>query len=193
MGAQDMAYNELAVEESALDSTQTKKESINLLEVQVTGRSMMRMLKESAMPVSVIGARQLQGTANNLNEGSWAKTSEGHAFGSRPSALTFKYKFDSSNSTPFYASVSILSEDGTLLASGTSDNNSTSVSSWTDFTIPLEYKVTDKKAGMIKMSFRSSPKGTEKSRAKTVTTLSGEHDIHAGNILYLDDITLKYE
>ena len=45
----------------------------------------------------------------------------------------------------------------------------------------------------IKMSFRSSPKGTEKSRAKTVTTLSGEHDIHAGNILYLDDITLKYE
>ena len=68
MEAQDMAYNELAVEESALDSTQTKKESINLLEVQVTGRSMMRMLKESAMPVSVIGARQLQGTANNLND-----------------------------------------------------------------------------------------------------------------------------
>lgn len=139
------------------------------------------------------GGELFIGTANNLNEGSWAKTSEGHAFGSRPSALTFKYKFDSSNSTPFYASVSILSEDGTLLASGTSDNNSTSVSSWTDFTIPLEYKVTDKKAGMIKMSFRSSPKGTEKSRAQTVTTLSGEHDIHAGNILYLDDITLKYE
>ncbi len=140
------------------------------------------------------GGELFIGTANNLNEGSWARTSEGHAFGSRPSALTFKYKFDSSNSTPFYASVSILAEDGTLLASGTSDSSSSaSVSSWTEYTIPLDYTVTNKKAGMIKMSFRSSPNGSEKSRAKTVNTLSGEHDIHAGNILYLDDIILKYE
>lgn len=139
------------------------------------------------------GGELFIGTANNLNEGSWAKTSEGHAFGSRPSALTFKYKFDSSDNTPFYASVSILAEDGTILASGTSDSESTSVSSWKDYTIPLDYTVTDKKAGMIKISFRSSPAGNESSRARTVNTLSGEHDIHAGNILYLDDITLKYE
>ena len=46
---------------------------------------------------------------------------------------------------------------------------------------------------MIKMSFRSSYNGSEKSRAKTVNTLSGEHDIHAGNSLYLADIILKYE
>ena len=132
------------------------------------------------------------GGANNLNEDSWAKTSEGHAFSSRPSALSFMYKLDSSGSTPFYVSVSILAEDGTLLASSTSGSG-TSVSSWTEYTVPLSYSVTNKKAGMIKMDFKSSESGSESIRAKTVTTLSGEHDIHAGNILYLDDITLKYE
>ena len=138
------------------------------------------------------GGELFIGSANNLNEESWAKTSEGHAFSSRPSALSFKYKLDSSDNAPFQVSVSILSEDGTLLASSTA-GNSTSVSSWTEYTVPLSYSVTNKKAGMIRMSFKSSESGSESSRAKTITTLSGEHDIHAGNILYLDDITLKYE
>ena len=138
------------------------------------------------------GGELFIGSANNLNEESWAKTSEGHAFSSRPSALSFKYKLDSSDNAPFQVSVSILSEDGTLLASSTA-GSSTSVSSWTEYTVPLSYSVTNKKAGMIRMSFKSSESGSESSRAKTITTLSGEHDIHAGNILYLDDITLKYE
>ena len=66
--AQDLAYNEKRVDESAPDSTLRKDDPIKLHEVQVTGRSKLRMLKESAMPVSVIGERQLQGTANNLND-----------------------------------------------------------------------------------------------------------------------------
>ncbi|MBQ9711871.1 MAG: DUF4493 domain-containing protein [Bacteroidales bacterium] len=139
------------------------------------------------------GGELFIGSANNLNEGSWAKSGEGHAFSSRPSALTFKYKFDSSGNTPFYVSVSVLAQDGTLLASSTVNNNSASVSSWTEYSIPLNYSVTDKKAGMIKMSFKSSENGNESSREKTITTLSGEHEIHAGNILYIDDIILKYE
>lgn len=139
------------------------------------------------------GGEMFIGTANNLNEGSWAKTSEGHSFASRPSALTFRYKFDSSGNTPFYVSVSILAEDGTLLATSTMNNNSTSVSSWTEYSIPLNYTVTDKKAGSIRMSFKSSEEGTESSREKDITTLSGDHEIHAGNILYIDDIILKYE
>ena len=37
-------------------------------EVTVTTRSEMRRLRESAMPISVIGQRQLQGTASNIND-----------------------------------------------------------------------------------------------------------------------------
>ena len=65
-GAQELAYNEKRVDESAPDSTLRNEDPIKLHEVQVTGRSKLRMLRESAMPVSVIGERQLQGSANNL-------------------------------------------------------------------------------------------------------------------------------
>ena len=67
-GAQELAYNEKRVDESAPDSTLRNEDPIKLYEVQVTGRSKLRMLRESAMPVSVIGERQLQGSANNLND-----------------------------------------------------------------------------------------------------------------------------
>lgn len=67
-GAQELAYNEKRVDESAPDSTLRNEDPIKLHEVQVTGRSKLRMLRESAMPVSVIGERQLQGSANNLND-----------------------------------------------------------------------------------------------------------------------------
>ena len=67
-GAQELAYNEKRVDESAPDSLLRKDDPIQLHEVQVTGRSKLRMLRESDMPVSVIGERQLQGSANNLND-----------------------------------------------------------------------------------------------------------------------------
>lgn len=64
---QDLAHNDEIVSERVSDSTFMKKEPVSLHEVQVMGRSKIRKLKESAMPVSVIGERQLQGTANNIN------------------------------------------------------------------------------------------------------------------------------
>lgn len=66
--AQDLAHNDEIVSERVSDSTFMKKEPVSLHEVQVMGRSKIRKLKESAMPVSVIGERQLQGTANNIND-----------------------------------------------------------------------------------------------------------------------------
>ena len=42
--------------------------TLEMKEVTVTARSEIRKLKESAMPVSVIGQRQLQGTASNIND-----------------------------------------------------------------------------------------------------------------------------
>ena len=49
------------------DSTKTKRNAKELKEVSFTVCSKARQLRESALPVSVIGKKQLQGTANNIN------------------------------------------------------------------------------------------------------------------------------
>ncbi len=135
------------------------------------------------------------GTANDDQGDSWAKTSEGHAFSNRPSALTFRYKFTKGGSTKNYvASVKLFAADGSQIGEGYLAD-ATAKGSWTLGTVPITYSVTDKKAAKIQMYFRSSIDGGEshQSGGVSVTTLSGSHKIHAGNILYLDDIILKYE
>lgn len=133
------------------------------------------------------------GTANDKNEGDWAKSSEGHAFTSRPSAIEFMHKFNS-NGKPYYVTVSILDASGNVIGSAEKNDVSSSVNSWTKVSIPINYSVTNKKAAKIKMEFRSSSNGSDNGhRSVTFTTLSGSHKVHAGNILYLDNIELKYQ
>lgn len=50
------------------DSVFMKEDPIELREVKVVGRSKIRKLQEIGMPVSVLGKRQLEGTANNIND-----------------------------------------------------------------------------------------------------------------------------
>ena len=50
------------------DSVLTKDDPIELREVKVVGRSKIRKLQEVGMPVSVLGQRQLEGTASNIND-----------------------------------------------------------------------------------------------------------------------------
>lgn len=133
------------------------------------------------------------GTANDLNEDSWAKTSEGHSFGSRPSALSFMHRFDVSDDTPFDVSIEILSAEGNIIGAGSKSDQHTPVSEWTECRIPLTYTITDKKAATIKLSIKSSVTGSEAPIKRSVDTISGNHIIHAGNILYIDNIELKYE
>lgn len=133
------------------------------------------------------------GTANDKNEGEWAKISEGKKFTSRPSALSFMHKFNINDNAPFLVSAEVLAEDGTKIAEGQKQDANGSVAEWTECRIPFTYSVLDKKAAKIKLSFKSSINGTEASRKITVNTISGEHTIHAGSILYLDNIELKYE
>ena len=63
---------EITVRLSSADSTvcnvALSADAHTLDEVQITARSEARMLRESAMPVSVISQRQLQGTASNIND-----------------------------------------------------------------------------------------------------------------------------
>lgn len=132
------------------------------------------------------------GKANDRTEEGWAKISEGHAFASRPSALGFHYKFSAHDADPFLACVEVLSSDGAVIGSGRIDDRGDDVPAWTLCTVPIRYTVTDRKASAIRISFKSSATGSKKARAVTVNTLSGRHDIHAGSVLYLDDVQLIY-
>lgn len=59
---------EIALRDSVCCNIRLKPVENVLDEVTVTTRSEMRKLRESAMPISVIGQRQLQGTASNIND-----------------------------------------------------------------------------------------------------------------------------
>lgn len=133
------------------------------------------------------------GRANDEVYSSWAKTSEGGSLGSRPYALRFQHKFNCNDSKPYYVHIEILDDAGNVIGQASKNDQTSSVNAWTAVTVPINYSITDRKAAGIKLSFMSSRDGSDdKHRSVTVNTLSGEHKIHAGNILSLDDIELVY-
>ena len=136
------------------------------------------------------------GTGNDEQGTDWAKASEGHAFSSRPSHLTVRYKFSPGGSTKdFVVSLQMLAADGSVIGTGSFQSHA-AVNNWSLLTIPVNYTVTDKKAGSIRLSFLSSVDGKEDHQGlggTKVTTLSGSHTIHVGNLLSLDNVTLLYE
>ena len=133
------------------------------------------------------------GKANDQCQENWKKISEGHSFDSRPASLSFRYKFNPYNSTPFYVLIEVLDSGGNVIARAEKNDIKSSASSWTRCTVGLNYTVTDRKAASIRLSFRSSKNGNEDFRLISVSTLSGSHDIFAGNILSLDNVELLYE
>ena len=133
------------------------------------------------------------GTANNSRQENWAKTTDGHAFTSRPSALSFMYRFSPKENTPFYAEVSVLDAQGNVIGSGVKNDVSSEVSAWTRCTVPITYTVTNKKAATLRISLRSSRDGNEDWSQTSDTTLSGSHTIFLGNALYVDNVELLYQ
>ena len=133
------------------------------------------------------------GTANDKCQEEWAKTKDGHAFTSRPSALSFMHRFTPKENTPFYAEVSVLDAQGNVIGSGIKNDTSSEVSAWTLCTVPVTYTVTNKKAATLRISIRSSKDGNEEWNQTEVSTVSGEHIIFLGNSLYVDNVKLLYE
>ena len=133
------------------------------------------------------------GKANNMVYSSWEKTAEGTALTSRPYAVAFKCKFNCNDSKPYYVHTEILDADGNKIGEGTKNDQKSSINDWTTVSVPITYSITNRKAATIKLSFMSSKDGSDNNhRTVTVTTLSGEHKLHAGNILSLDNIELIY-
>ena len=133
------------------------------------------------------------GTANNKNKGSWAKTSEGHAFASRPSALSFMHRFNP-NGAAYYVLIQVLDASGNVIGTGEKNDGTDAVDAWTRVTVPVSYTVTNRKAASIRVSIRSSKNGGEGARKLSdISTLSGTHKIYCGNALYVDNVELLYE
>lgn len=133
------------------------------------------------------------GTANNQNKGSWAKTSEGHAFTARPSALSFMHRFNP-NGAAYYAQIQVLDASGNVIGSGEKNDGTAAVDAWTRVTIPVTYTVGDRKAASLRISIRSSRSGGEGARKLSgISTLSGTHKIYCGNALYVDNVELLYQ
>ena len=55
-------------------------------------------------------------------------SSEGHSFGSRPDRLEFMYKYDSNGGETFFVNAELYSEDGTVIATASTDSGSASSS-----------------------------------------------------------------
>lgn len=150
------------------------------------------------------------GTADNSRERRGNHTSEGYAFSSRPSALTFMHKFSCYNSDPYYVEVQLWDSSKNIIGRGVKNDQRSSVEpEWQKMTVPVEYDVTDRKAAYIYVIFKSSATGSTASRKfsgdaslklyNTHVEKSGSSyvskandPIHAGSILWLDDIRLEY-
>ncbi|MCM1320272.1 MAG: DUF4493 domain-containing protein [Muribaculaceae bacterium] len=115
----------------------------------------------------------------------------GISFASRPSALTFDYKYTAKNSADFgQAVVKVYDTNGTLIAEGS--KNLSAASSFSLVSIPLTYNVTNRKAAKIYVRFVSTVGNTflNKNDLNLVSFLSSA--THTGSQLYIDNIQLTY-
>lgn len=137
------------------------------------------------------------GKADNSGEKKNTHVSNGHSFASRPSSMSFYHKFDSNGDT-FKASI-VLYNGSTEIATGNYISGTASVSSWTKVDVPLTYSQSTKKADKIYILFASSSTNSTDSRKTSYSILdkngnaTGSGDVHAGNILWLDEVVLNYE
>lgn len=121
-------------------------------------------------------------------------SSEGHPFGSRPDRLEFMYKYDSNGGETFFVNAELYSEDGTVIATASTDSGSAS-SSWLKFSLPFQYTDTARKAARIYVSFKSTSASEPSVTGNKVITIADnvQYTGNFGSVLYLDELRLIYE
>lgn len=121
--------------------------------------------------------------------------SDGHSFTSRPTSLSFYYLYYPKEDEKFCVTAKVFAADGTEIASAEIANGSApEPNDWSQYTLPLTYSVTNKKAAKIYISFKSSNKGEDsKVSAKAEREVDGKPvKAHFGSQLRIDDIKLNY-
>lgn len=131
------------------------------------------------------------GTANDGG----AHSSEGHAFASRPSELTFMYKYSPYGSKTGEAEIHIYDANGNEIAQK-SVTDIAAADSWTKYSMTLDYSNTNSKAAKIYVIFRSaneSGSGSGNVNKDFTIEMAGSNErAHVGSILKIDDLQLIY-
>lgn len=125
-------------------------------------------------------------------DGNGNHATEGHAFASRPSILTFYYKYAPTEGDKFFVDAWVKAADGTVLATAQETAGPAS-DRWTQYSIPFEYKVFDKKAASIYVRFSSCYGNGHVKTGQSFALGAESVKAHAGSFLKLDDIELIYE
>lgn len=118
--------------------------------------------------------------------------SQGHAFASRPSQLTFYYKYSPNDGRNFYIDAWIKDADGNNIATA-SVTNGPAASSWTKYVLPFNYTSLTKKAAKIYVRISSSYGDGAVSTGADFSLGAENVTAHAGCFLKLDDFELVYE
>lgn len=120
------------------------------------------------------------------------RTSEGHSFTSRPSSLSFWYKYSQHDAETFYVYSWIKDSKDQVIATAEETSGPTA-DSWTRHTMKYNYTATDRKAASIYILFRSC--NGEGSVSTQQSFELGEETVtaHAGSMFKIDDIELIYE
>lgn len=128
------------------------------------------------------------GTANDDGE----RTSEGHAFASRPSKLSFYYKYSQKNSEHFYVNAWVKDADGNIIATAQETEGPAS-DNWKNHQIPFNYTVVNKKAASIFVLFRSCTGEGEVTVGKSIDLGEESFEAHIGSMFKIDELELIYE
>ena len=118
--------------------------------------------------------------------------SDGHAFASRPSKLSFMYKYAPKNSEKFMVESWIKDAEGQVIATA-NENAGPAADSWTKHTLDYNYTVRNKKAASIYIMFRSCYGEGEVSIGVKFDLGEETVEAHAGSMLKIDEVELVYE
>ncbi len=120
------------------------------------------------------------------------RTQEGHSFSSRPSKLTFWYKYAPTDNRRFFVDAWVKDAAGNIIASA-QETNGPEAAAWTQHSLDFTYSVRNAKAAQIFVRISSSY-GDGAVNAKQSFSLGNETvTAHAGCFLKIDDIELVYE
>lgn len=143
------------------------------------------------VPVKAVGELFIGSSSKDGNH-----QSDGHSFTSRPSALTFRYKYVPVGSETFYARIELYDKDGNMIAAQ-EETKLGAADSWTLCTMKLEYLNITAKAAKIYVSFKSSSLKDAQAGYRSGSSASIEmggttYTARIGSVLKVDDIQLLY-
>ncbi len=128
------------------------------------------------------------GTSNDSGD----RVTEGHSFSSRPSKLSFWYKYDTMEGKTFFVDAWIKDAAGNVIATA-QETSGPGASVWTKHTLGFEYSNQFAKAATIFIRFSASYGNGSYTIDKEFSLGEETVNAHAGCFFKLDDIELIYE